>query len=146
MTNVIRNTILSSQYNKLVEWKVHVFFCFCVIRNTWKKVPANLSSWEKLWKLDAAKINTFTVSIRGLQKKISWCICAPVDHYTPTYFSQIFKEKFSTNKIWKSVGCSSGKVRTQIQRVTDLGPPLIWTPELYSIFNLLWVIKDIDLS
>ena len=27
-----------------------------------KKVPANLSSWEKRRKLDAAKINTFTVS------------------------------------------------------------------------------------
>jgi hypothetical protein len=25
-----------------------------------KKVPANLSSWEKLRKLDAVKINTFT--------------------------------------------------------------------------------------
>ena len=26
-----------------------------------KKVPSNLSSWEKPRKLDAAKINTFTV-------------------------------------------------------------------------------------
>jgi hypothetical protein len=65
MTNVIRNTSLSCQYktssaNKLVDRKVH-FFCFCAITNTRKIVPANLSSWEKPRKLDAAKINTFTV-------------------------------------------------------------------------------------
>jgi len=47
MTNVIRNMISSSQYNKLVD----IFFCFCAIRNTREKVPANLSSWEKLRKL-----------------------------------------------------------------------------------------------
>jgi hypothetical protein len=33
MTNVIRNTILSFQYNKLVDRKVH-FLGFCAIRNT----------------------------------------------------------------------------------------------------------------
>ena len=67
MTNVvIRNTIWSCQYktssaNKLVDRKVHFFFAFCAIRNTRKKVPANLSSWENPRKLDAVKINTFTV-------------------------------------------------------------------------------------
>ena len=50
---------MSSAY-KLVDRKVH-FFSFCAIRNMRKKVPSNLSSWEKPRKLDAAKINTFTV-------------------------------------------------------------------------------------
>ena len=72
MTNVIRNAILSCKYktssaNKLVDRKEkYIFVCFCAIRNTRKKVPANLSSWEKLRKLDAAKINTFTVTQRGM--------------------------------------------------------------------------------
>ena len=71
MANVIRNTILSCQYktssaNKLVDRKVPFFVCFCAIRNMRKKVSANLSSWEKPGKLDAAKINTFTVTQRGM--------------------------------------------------------------------------------
>ena len=36
-----------------------------------KKVPTNLSSWEKPQKLDAAKINTFTVSNKSFHPVVS---------------------------------------------------------------------------
>ena len=49
-----------SSANKLVDRKVH-FFLLLRNKKYAKKVPSNLSSWEKPRKLDAAKINTFTV-------------------------------------------------------------------------------------
>jgi hypothetical protein len=45
-----------------------------------KKIPANLSSWEKPQKLDAAKINTFTVILKAYltfaKQKISYMYIA----------------------------------------------------------------------
>ena len=90
MTNVMRNTNLSCQYkmssaNKLVDRKVHFFF-FCAIRNTRKKVPANLSSWGKPRKLDAAKINTFTV----LCLKVFCALCRPHQGTGYLAFNSVF--------------------------------------------------------
>ena len=61
MTNVISNTILSCQYktsfaDKLIDRKVHFF----ALRNK-KYAKKGTRKFVQLLKLDAAKINTFTV-------------------------------------------------------------------------------------
>ena len=56
MTNVIRNMISSSQYNKLVDRKVHFFL---LLRN---KKYARKGTREFVQLTETAKINTFTVN------------------------------------------------------------------------------------